>query len=556
MAPLEPDLSNSNLRAYFTLGSVVISSATLVSLVLYSTAKAFTSLPPSQGTRFRESHRKNHVAIFAALAVTSLSFSLYNKIRFFVESYKNWAYERGESIPRGVWGKGGVYGGEDAVGMQLGRWIHDTKFGEEFWETNIEGARGFWWTQQVFLGTVAWGVFLSVEGRRRQIPHLWAYALLAQCLSLPFAQNLFYLAILFHPVSTEANRTPKAPTASKWTPSTTTLQLMTLIPTYANIFLLPFASNTPSFSVVLFLCRALPFLSLLYPYIISPSTSQFNTSTLSKTISCVSLLLHLKSTLFGLTAPLPSEHHLDFLPDALTPQRYQQHHSTASAASQLLSAPSQNTALRTLAHDVLLATISLVLWAGLRGLDPVAMLRAAGVPGFAIKEIPGLEGVEERLSSADQKEKDLPNGVSSADDAEQDDQTSRRSARKSRGSGRGRGRGGRRNSTASSAPSGGSKQDGRSSTRGRRSGNKARTSGAAAANENDNDDGNEDENTAPFVPDEKTAEATAAGSGGGGGGWEADDTDTAPNVEAGVLGWCLCALGGLGVGGAAVWGGA
>ena len=63
----------------------------------------------------------------------------------------------------------------------------------------MEKARRRWWGQQVDLATISWSMLLAIEGRRRQIPYLWAYPLLSQTVSLSFAQNLFYIALLLTP---------------------------------------------------------------------------------------------------------------------------------------------------------------------------------------------------------------------------------------------------------------------------------------------------------------------------------------------------------------------
>lgn len=42
-------------------------------------------------------------------------------------------------------------------------------------------------------------MLLAVEGRRRNIPLLWSYLALGQLVSLPFAQNLFFIALILTP---------------------------------------------------------------------------------------------------------------------------------------------------------------------------------------------------------------------------------------------------------------------------------------------------------------------------------------------------------------------
>ncbi len=75
-------------------------------------------------------------------------------------------------------------------------------------EILTERENRFWWAQQLDLATVSWGMLLAIEGRRLRIPHLWAYAALAQTVSLPYAQNLFYLAAMLRP-------SPKVETVSR-----------------------------------------------------------------------------------------------------------------------------------------------------------------------------------------------------------------------------------------------------------------------------------------------------------------------------------------------------
>lgn len=68
-----------------------------------------------------------------------------------------------------------------------------------------EKARRYWWGQQIDLATVSWGMLLAAEGRRRKISQLWAFMLLGQAVSLSFAQNLFFVAMLLTPVPLPEN---------------------------------------------------------------------------------------------------------------------------------------------------------------------------------------------------------------------------------------------------------------------------------------------------------------------------------------------------------------
>lgn len=81
----------------------------------------------------------------------------------------------------------------------LTQWLTDTPIYHDAAEIVAEKARRFWWGNQAALATVPWSVLLAIEGRRRNIPFLWAYMLLAYLVNVSFAQNLFYLALLLAP---------------------------------------------------------------------------------------------------------------------------------------------------------------------------------------------------------------------------------------------------------------------------------------------------------------------------------------------------------------------
>lgn len=96
--------------------------------------------------------------------------------------------------------KGAFRGGEHPGRLHLVRWLNDTPIYQDALEIVSEKARRVWWGEQLDLATVAWGMLLGIEGRRRKIPYLWAFMALAHTVSLSFAQNLFYTAMLLTPV--------------------------------------------------------------------------------------------------------------------------------------------------------------------------------------------------------------------------------------------------------------------------------------------------------------------------------------------------------------------
>ena len=111
--------------------------------------------------------RNTHLFIFGTLALISLGTTWYYMLSFFAFSYRDWAHENDLPLPIGLWGTRGLLaGGRDAVGLHLGPWLRDTKLFREAWEAVLDGSIRFWWSQQIFIVTTAWSVFLGIEGAR------------------------------------------------------------------------------------------------------------------------------------------------------------------------------------------------------------------------------------------------------------------------------------------------------------------------------------------------------------------------------------------------------
>lgn len=95
-----------------------------------------------------------------------------------------------------------------AAQWQISRWLSDVPVYADAFEIVVEKARRYWWGQQIDLSMVAWSFLLAIEGRRRRIPFLWAYLSLAHLVSLSYAQNLFYVALLLTPAPLPAAAQP------------------------------------------------------------------------------------------------------------------------------------------------------------------------------------------------------------------------------------------------------------------------------------------------------------------------------------------------------------
>ena len=164
MAPIEADISNSNIRPIGLFASYLAAASGLTFFVSRNILfKAFKSLPPSQATRIRTTNRRKHVILFTSLAVVSLIVTIWQMFRVLSLSYRAWAYEMGQSLPQSWVGEGGVWG-EGKTGLALGRWLEDTDLLNDALEIAVEKSRRYWWTQQLILAAAAWSIYLSVEG--------------------------------------------------------------------------------------------------------------------------------------------------------------------------------------------------------------------------------------------------------------------------------------------------------------------------------------------------------------------------------------------------------
>ena len=165
MAPIEPDVSNSNFWPLSLFGSYLGLASGLVVFLVYGVLwREYRSLPPSQATRLRSGNRRRHVWLFAFLALMSIGPTTYYIVSYLALSYRVWANEVGEEIPQSLYGERGIFR-DGTLALALGRWLHDTTLIQDAFEIMVERSRRFWWSQQGFLGAAAFSMLLGLEGR-------------------------------------------------------------------------------------------------------------------------------------------------------------------------------------------------------------------------------------------------------------------------------------------------------------------------------------------------------------------------------------------------------
>ncbi|KIY69770.1 hypothetical protein CYLTODRAFT_420337 [Cylindrobasidium torrendii FP15055 ss-10] len=88
------------------------------------------------------------------------------------------------------------------LGDRIVDWLLNTTLFEQAWAAVSFGTPNWWWSEQLCFFTVGYFTsFIFFESKRRNIPHAWAYMLLGQVVAISVALNLFYLAVLLHPLA-------------------------------------------------------------------------------------------------------------------------------------------------------------------------------------------------------------------------------------------------------------------------------------------------------------------------------------------------------------------
>lgn len=199
--------------------------------------------------------------VFALLSLLSVAVTWTYMIRLFTTSYSTWTRTHNlENLLHSLHTQK-----IESVSVPLLEtiplWLADTPLFRTAWEAVIDTPHAWWWSQQIFFATEAWSLFLSIEGHRRRIPHLWAYMVVGQLMAISFASNLFFCAVLLFPraapTQTTGNNRKLMPT---WLPQVYTT-LYAVVATAA--YLTPSSAHTEQFMLFLLVPHVLLFIPVL-----------------------------------------------------------------------------------------------------------------------------------------------------------------------------------------------------------------------------------------------------------------------------------------------------
>ncbi|KAI0481206.1 hypothetical protein GGR56DRAFT_629338 [Xylariaceae sp. FL0804] len=517
---------------------------------------SYKSLGPAQDTRSRLAQRKRLAPIFVGLAIAAISLSAYSAATVAKLSYNTWAYEHGldlhslvpgeDVFPSAAGGSGKYY---------IKQWLSDVPIYRDVLEIVAESARRFWWGQQVSSATMAFAMFLAIEGRRRKIPLLSAFMALAHLVSLSYAQSLFYLALLLTPAPLRSGdgdlKLPVVPLpTSRWTQLRNKLLspkpegwvpnlwvfLSALGLNFASTLMLPYAAGTSSFMKFVLLARASTFLPLLLPKLLPASCGTVHAhphgayasfTKLFHWISATSFAQHAKATLTALAYNTPSAHyhrHSALLPWDVE-QRSRWERST-TALAKVLGSIADHPVVAAIGWDALLCALGLGLWAAVRAID------ARDVIGAAVALPPSGFGGATSAPAPASEEEEAESEQAAPDEHDDESEHSQPPPRR-------RGRPSKNTTTATAATTGKAKGS-------RRRGRPASVRNSATPNRQQKNNVEDGEEADEYKPTPAEARSAAPG--------DVVVVADRPDWEAAALVWGLAALGGLASAAAGVFG--
>ncbi|KAK0630792.1 hypothetical protein B0T17DRAFT_590199 [Bombardia bombarda] len=378
--------------------------------------RSHTALGPAQETRLRVSQRQKLTTAFASLAALGFALAVSSSLSYLTISYTAWASERGIEVPNSLFGGSTPSAdGRNATSLHIASWLSDTPIYYDAFEIVAEKARRLWWGQQLNLAMVSWNMLLAVEGRRRNIPFLWAYSLLAHLVGLSFAQNLFYVAMLLTPSPIaiwKASRTGIPAEAPNWGP-TPGLLYTYLVFHYGAIFCLPCAAGTGIFPVVATAVKMLSFAPLALHTVVPESWGETRLhcrggyKSLTRVfhfMSVVSGLMHLEATAGSISYNLPESYkHRHSLKIPFDTKKRTPWERSTTAIEAVLGSMTDHPAVAIVGKDALLCAFSLGLWAAVRAIDVKDVLRLAA-PYFKGPEVEELMKTQEQIEQNEAEE--------------------------------------------------------------------------------------------------------------------------------------------------------
>jgi hypothetical protein len=150
------DIENISGAVIFVL--YIIAALGLVAwivLTLYRTSSPLSSSPDPKA------HQR--IYSFSVLALVSFATLSYHMLSFLITSYCDWVVVRGIALPRSL-----SY--NELMRLQLWQWAKTSTLFQNFAKKICTQWNGNWcWTEHVLIFSMAWNIYMAVEGNARQV---------------------------------------------------------------------------------------------------------------------------------------------------------------------------------------------------------------------------------------------------------------------------------------------------------------------------------------------------------------------------------------------------
>ncbi|KAK6002284.1 hypothetical protein QM012_001922 [Aureobasidium pullulans] len=126
-------------------------------------------------------------AFLAILALSSFATLSYHMLNVLILSYQQWTVRY--SIPLGA------LIGANRTPLHLWQWSTTSSLFQDFGEAIVANKPRYLLSSSGLWSTLAVAAYMGIEGRRYNVPNLWAFFALLEILPTSFAQTLFYIML-------------------------------------------------------------------------------------------------------------------------------------------------------------------------------------------------------------------------------------------------------------------------------------------------------------------------------------------------------------------------
>ncbi|CAO2652573.1 Nn.00g008560.m01.CDS01 [Neocucurbitaria sp. VM-36] len=384
MAPVDSvAATGSNSLPIALFGGQILLVSGLTAHVLLTARRAAKSLPPSTRTRSQDPVRRRHAITFSVLAFLSLASVTMFAIIWRVFSYVKWAEHSNHETPGSLWS--GWYGTGEAERWHLGDWITDIDLLREADAVAVMNPDGFLYTSQYFVGLLATSIFMGVEGHRRNLPAstIASFVILSSLGSLGYALSLFFVTILYTPISQHKDGAPMHD--SLFTPLPIVYDLGIVVSVLALNLFPELVKDFGDVRVMRLGYLVMPLFFAFAPQIVPVSLGRQHTSKAAAhrsyakvfyVLSIASFLLYWRLFISRIYVNTPNEesHIWNVFSNSVGKKKPNRLLSGISITGQKLKHISKDPAISVTSLDVLFTTISLLTWTFTRDLDVDAIL--------------------------------------------------------------------------------------------------------------------------------------------------------------------------------------